>query len=78
VPDAPAPQSPWEAAAGDHRSCGTAAVSPTVTLREEPDADVGRQRVSVTVDAPLIGRMDEYTGRFDHSVEPDDAGGTTP
>jgi hypothetical protein len=53
-------------------------VSPTVTLREEPDADVGRQRVSVIVDAPLIGRIYEYTGHVDHSVEPDDAGGTAP
>ena len=55
-----------------------ATVSPTVSLREEFDADVGRQRVSVTVDAPLIGRIYEYTGHFDYSVEPDDAGGTAP
>jgi hypothetical protein len=55
-----------------------AAVSPRVSLREEFDEAVGRQRVSVTLDAPVIGRIYEYTGHFDYSVEPDDAGGTAP
>jgi hypothetical protein len=53
-----------------------AAVSPRVSLREEFDEAVGRQRVSVTLDAPLVGRIYEYTGHFDYSVEPDDTGGT--
>jgi len=53
-----------------------AAVSPGVSLREEFDEAVGRQRVSVTLDAPLVGRIYEYTGHFDYSVEPDDTGGT--
>jgi hypothetical protein len=54
------------------------AVSPRVSLREEFDEAVGRQRVSVTLDAPLVGRIYEYTGHFDYSVEPDHPGGTAP
>ena len=55
-----------------------ALVSPRVSLREEFDVAVGRQRVSVTLDAPVIGRIYEYTGHFDYSVEPDQPGETAP
>ncbi|MET1051538.1 MAG: DUF4166 domain-containing protein [Mycetocola sp.] len=43
-------------------------VSPLVTLSERFDDASGRQRIALTVDAPLIGRLYEYSGSFRYSV----------
>jgi hypothetical protein len=43
--------------------------APRVTLVESWDEDAGRQHVALTLDAPLIGRVYEYEGRFDYAVE---------
>jgi hypothetical protein len=57
--------------------------SPRVTLHEAFDPVAGRQRVSMTLDAPVVGRIYEYSGHFDYRVEPrtaaadQDARGTT-
>lgn len=59
------------------------AVSPRVTLHEAFDPAAGRQRVSLTLDAPVVGRIYEYSGHFDYRIEPRAAaadrhpGGTT-
>lgn len=42
---------------------------PRIRLREGLDADSGRQRVELTIDAPLIGRIYEYTGTFAYRIE---------
>jgi len=47
------------------------AISPVVSLHESYDESVGRQRVSVLLDLPLVGRMYEYTGHFDYEVVAD-------
>ncbi|SDZ04719.1 DUF4166 domain-containing protein [Herbiconiux ginsengi] len=53
-----------------------AAISPRVTLIERFDdaanGGAGAQRVSVTVDAPALGRLYEYTGTFTYELRPDD------
>lgn len=50
-------------------------LAPVVRLRESHDAASGRQRVELTVDAPLLGRVYGYDGTFDYRVEDDpDAG----
>jgi len=54
-----------------------------VTLHEAFDPAAGRQRVSLTLDAPVVGRIYEYSGHFDYRIEPRAAaadrhpGGTT-
>jgi len=51
------------------------AIAPRVSLVERYDdaaaSGAGAQRVSVTVDAPLFGRLFEYTGTFDYEVRPE-------
>lgn len=51
------------------------AIAPRVTLVERyddtADGGAGAQRVSVTVDAPVFGRLFEYTGTFDYEVRPE-------
>lgn len=42
---------------------------PTVRLWERFDEKTDRQRVSVTVDAPLLGRVYEYSGEFSYRIE---------
>lgn len=44
-------------------------LSPVVRLTERFDDAIGRQRVALTVDAPLIGRVYEYAGAFDYRIE---------
>ncbi|CAN5338756.1 hypothetical protein BH10ACT7_BH10ACT7_01810 [soil metagenome] len=44
--------------------------SPRVKLVERNDGD--RQHVSLVLDAPLIGRLYEYSGSFDYRIEKDD------
>ncbi|WP_067201565.1 DUF4166 domain-containing protein [Microbacterium sp. XT11] len=46
-------------------------VSPRVRLTERVDDGGGRQHVSLTIDAPLIGRVYEYTGDFTYRIEKD-------
>lgn len=46
-------------------------IAPVVRLRESAEKQAGRQRVSLTVDMPLIGRLYEYEGTFSYAVEPD-------
>ncbi|PZF63805.1 DUF4166 domain-containing protein [Curtobacterium sp. MCBD17_013] len=56
-----------------------AAVAPRVVLTERYDPGVDRQRVSLTLSAPLVGTLYRYEGSFVHGVVPDDAdapGGT--
>jgi hypothetical protein len=44
-------------------------LAPRVTLVERWDDAAGRQHVALTLDAPLLGRVYEYEGRFDYAVE---------
>ncbi|WP_228479919.1 DUF4166 domain-containing protein [Microbacterium abyssi] len=44
-------------------------VSPVVRLTEAFDDEVGRQRVSVVIDMPLLGRIYEYVGDFSYRIE---------
>ncbi|WP_431865715.1 DUF4166 domain-containing protein [Microbacterium paraoxydans] len=46
-------------------------VAPVVRLVERWDDEARRQRVRLTVDAPLLGRLYEYRGDFDYALEPD-------
>jgi hypothetical protein len=46
-----------------------AAWAPRVAVRERTLPD-GRQHVALTIDAPLLGRMYEYSGAFAYHVEP--------
>lgn len=46
-----------------------ASVSPRVTVQERTLLD-GRHHVSLTLDAPVIGRIYEYAGAFVYHVEP--------
>ena len=46
-------------------------LSPVVGLREAHDSVTGRQRVDVTIDLPLIGRVYEYGGTFVYRIEED-------
>ncbi|REJ04237.1 DUF4166 domain-containing protein [Microbacterium bovistercoris] len=48
-----------------------AVLSPVVRLREAHDAATGAQRVDVTIDAPIIGRVYEYGGTFTYRIEED-------
>lgn len=42
---------------------------PRIRLREGRDAGTGRQRIELTIDAPLIGRLYEYSGTFAYRIE---------
>ena len=44
-------------------------LSPTVRLTERFDDVIERQRVAVTVDVPLLGRVYEYSGDFTYRIE---------
>ncbi|WP_101844547.1 DUF4166 domain-containing protein [Zhihengliuella sp. ISTPL4] len=46
-------------------------VAPVVRLVERWDDEAERQRVRLTVDAPLLGRLYEYRGDFSYILEPD-------
>jgi hypothetical protein len=43
-------------------------ISPIVLLSERFDERTGLQRVSVTLDAPLVGRLYEYRGEFSYEI----------
>ena len=45
------------------------ALTPTVTLAESYDDQTGRQRVAVTITAPIIGRIYEYAGTLTYQIE---------
>lgn len=47
-------------------------IAPTVRLRESAEGQ-GRQRVSLTVDLPIIGRLYEYEGTFRYVIQDDAA-----
>lgn len=44
-------------------------LSPVVQLAESFDDVIDRQRVSVTIDVPLLGRVYEYSGDFSYRIE---------
>ncbi|GAA4155066.1 DUF4166 domain-containing protein [Gryllotalpicola daejeonensis] len=44
-------------------------LAPTVTLTEQWDDSAAKQRVSVTVRAPLFGTIYEYAGTFSYAIE---------
>lgn len=44
-------------------------IAPVVRLRESAEKQAGRQRISLTVDAPLLGRLYEYQGVFTYRLE---------
>lgn len=44
-------------------------LSPVVRLSERFDDAIGRQRISVTVDMPVLGRLYEYAGDFSYRIE---------
>lgn len=44
-------------------------LSPVVRLTERFDDALDRQRVSLTIDAPLLGRLYEYRGDFTYRIE---------
>lgn len=46
-------------------------IAPRIRLVESADGDSGLQRVAVTVDVPLIGRIHEYAGTFRYDIEED-------
>lgn len=46
-------------------------VAPVVRLVERWDEEAERQRVRLTVDGPLLGRLYEYRGDFSYILEPD-------
>lgn len=46
-------------------------LAPVVRLRESAEKQAGRQRVSLTVDMPVIGRLYEYEGTFSYAVHED-------
>lgn len=43
--------------------------TPQVRLREEAGRGGATQRVSLTIDAPLLGRLYAYTGTFTYSIQ---------
>ena len=45
-------------------------LSPRVTLTERFDPVADRQRVALTVDAPIVGRIYEYAGAFTYAIRP--------
>jgi hypothetical protein len=55
---------------GDRHVAVPRVLAPRVRLAESVDAATGMQRVSVTLDAPLIGRLYEYSGTFRYEIIP--------
>jgi hypothetical protein len=52
-----------------------AGISPKVALVERFDDVAGRQRVSLTLTAPILGRLYEYAGSFDYRIVQGEATG---
>ncbi|WP_460632009.1 DUF4166 domain-containing protein [Leifsonia lichenia] len=46
-----------------------APIAPRVVLSERYDDDVDAQRVSITLDLPVVGRLYEYAGTFRYVIE---------
>lgn len=46
-----------------------AGVAPTVALVERFDDAAGCQRISLTLTAPILGRLYEYAGSFDYTIK---------
>lgn len=46
-------------------------LAPVVRLRESAEKQAGRQRVSLTVDMPVVGRLYEYEGTFGYAIRDD-------
>lgn len=46
-------------------------LAPVIRLTEGFDEESGRQRIELTVDLPLLGRIYEYGGMFSYRVEED-------
>ncbi|MFB7844902.1 DUF4166 domain-containing protein [Microbacterium sp. NPDC056052] len=46
-------------------------IAPRIRLVESADDDSGLQRVALSVDVPLIGRIHEYAGTFRYDIEED-------
>ena len=46
-------------------------IAPRIRLVESADEDNGLQRVALTVDVPLLGRIHEYAGTFRYDIEED-------
>ncbi len=44
-------------------------LSPVVRLTERFDDAIDRQRVSVAIDMPVLGRIYEYAGDFSYRIE---------
>lgn len=44
-------------------------LSPVVRLTERFDDEIDRQRVALTIDVPIIGRVYEYRGSFTYRIE---------
>lgn len=44
-------------------------LSPVVRLTESFDELIDRQRVAVTIEVPLLGRVYEYVGDFSYRIE---------
>ncbi|GAA4672045.1 DUF4166 domain-containing protein [Frondihabitans cladoniiphilus] len=51
-------------------------LSPRVELTERFDDETERQQVSLTLEAPLVGRLYEYEGRFTYTVVPSEQPGS--
>lgn len=51
-------------------------IAPCVTLVERFDDDAARQRVSLTLTAPLVGTIYRYEGAFMYEIVPDEQQGT--
>ena len=47
-------------------------VRPVIALSERFDEGIGRQRVDLVVDVPMLGRVYEYTGTFTYRIEAED------
>lgn len=45
------------------------AIRPVIALSASFDAEVARQRVRLTVDVPVLGRVYEYCGSFTYRSE---------
>jgi hypothetical protein len=51
-----------------------AAISPRVSLAERFDDAAGCQRVSLTITAPILGRLYEYAGSCSYEIRQGDIG----
>ncbi|WP_309065717.1 DUF4166 domain-containing protein [Microbacterium sp.] len=47
--------------------------APVIRLRESPDPAANGQRVHLTVDLPVVGRLYEYRGSFRYRIEKESA-----